>query len=134
MTFWKTVFGNTKKKEPHKQDENNVNSENNELSALDKFLSKTPNDRFKDIMLLGDSGNKDVFEILEYAIRNDNDSRVVMAALKRIHKFKGHKRLIPLLEELKNKENITMYEPYYSMALLNLGMITEDEFNNIFDK
>jgi len=134
MKFWKTIFGNPQRKETPKADENNINSDNNELSSLEKFISKTPNERLRDIMLLGDSGNKDAFEILEYAIRNDDDSGVVMAALKRIHKFKGHKRLNPLLEELKNKESITKYEPYYSMALLNLGMISEDEFNNIFEK
>ncbi|MFT5892277.1 MAG: hypothetical protein ACI9Y7_002387 [Dokdonia sp.] len=56
-----------------------------------------------------------------------------MAALKRLPNFKENKQVIPLLEQLKNKRNIKKYEPYYSMALLNLKLINEEEFNKIFE-
>ena len=114
--------------------ETNVsNHEKDESEIIKRFKSKSADDRLKDIMILGDSGNQSIFANIQYAIENDNDSGVVMAALKRIHKFKGHKDLVPFLERLKSRDNIKNYEPYYSMALLNLEMITEEEFRKIFE-
>lgn len=132
MNILKKIFG-IKEKETivNKMD---LNTKNSELSGLDKFNSKNADDRMGDIMILGDTGNPKAFEILEYAILNDKDSGVVMAGLKRLPNFKDDERLLPLLEKLKNKADIKKYEPYYSMTLLNLGLIDENEFNKIFEQ
>ena len=131
MSILKRMFG-MKKKEPS-IDPINLNAKNSELSGLEKFKSKNDDDRMRDIMILGDTGNPKAFKILEYAVLNDNNSAVVMAALKRLPNFKENGQIIPLLEKLKNKRNIKEYEPYYSMALLNLKVIDEEEFNKIFE-
>ena len=131
MSILKKIFGikNTETA-PSKT---GLNTKKPELTGLEKFKSKNADSRIKDIMILGDTGNQKAFEILEYAILNDNDSGVVMAGLKRLTNFKENERLLPLLEKLKSKTDVKKYEPYYSMTLLNLGLINEDEFNKIFD-
>lgn len=131
MNILKKIFG-IKDKETV-SDKKDLITEKLELSGLEKFKSKNADNRMKDIMILGDTGNAKAFEILEYAVLNDNDSGVIMAGLKRLPNFKDDKRLMPLLEKLKNKKDIKKYEPYYSMTLLNLGLIDEKEFNKIFE-
>ena len=128
MSLLKRIFG-IKEKEAivNKTD---LNTESSKLSGLEKFKSKSLDERMMDIMMLGDTGNPKVFEILEYAIQNDADSSVVMAALKRIHLFKENEELIPFLTELKNTKNMDRYEPYYSMALSRTGIISLEEFEN----
>ena len=128
MNILKKIFG-IKEKEAIVNN-TDLNTERSELSGLERFKSKSADERMMDIMMLGDTGNPKVFEILEYAIRNDIDSGVVMAALKRIHLFKENKELIPFLTELKNTKNMDSYEPYYSMALSRTGIITLEEFEN----
>lgn len=130
MSILKKIFG-FKNKE-NVADKTVLNTKKTELTGLEKFKSKNSDSRMKDIMILGDTGNPKAFEIIEYAILNDHDSGVVMAGLKRLPNFKEDARLLPLLEKLKNKSEIKQYEPYYSMALLNLGLIDENEFNKIF--
>ncbi|MFC4634518.1 hypothetical protein ACFO3O_11405 [Dokdonia ponticola] len=132
MNILRNLFG--KKIKESAIDKVHIDSNNMELINLELFKSKNANERMRDIMILGDSGDKNLFEILEYAIMNDTDSGVVMAGLKRIPNFKGDERIIPLLEKLKDKTDIKKYEPYYSMTLLNLGLINEDEFNKIFEE
>ena len=131
MNILKKIFG-IKEKEPI-SNKSDLNVETSELSGLEKFKSKSADNRIKDIMILGDTGNPKAFEILEYAVLNDADSGVVIAGLKRLPNFKEDERLLPLLEKLKNKTDIKKYEPYYSMTLLNLGLIDENEFNKIFE-
>lgn len=132
MSILKKIFGiNTKEPVTDKTD---LKIDKSELSGLEKFKSKKSDRRMKDIMMLGDTGNSNAFEILEYAVLYDNDSGVVMAGLKRLSNFKNDKRLPTLLEKLKNKADIKKYEPYYSMTLLNLGLIDENEFNQIFEE
>lgn len=131
MNILKKIFG-IKDKETV-SDKKDLITEKLELSGLEKFKSKNADNRMKDIMIIGDTGNAKAFEILEYAVLNDNDSGVIMAGLKRLPNFKDDKRLMPLLEKLKNKKDIKKYEPYYSMTLLNLGLIDEKEFNKIFE-
>jgi len=132
MSIFKRVFGIKGKENLSRKSE--LNSENSELSGLDKFKSKDAESRMRDVMRLGDTGNPKALEILEYAILNDSDSGVVMAGLKRLPNFKDNEGLSPLLDKLKDKADIKKYEPYYSMTLLNLGLIDENEFNKIFEK
>ena len=128
MNILERIFG--RKVKETSANKTNSNTDNSELSGLEKFKSKSLDERMMDIMMLGDTGNPKVFEILEYAIQNDNDSNVVMAALKRIHLFKENEELIPFLTELKNTKNMDRYEPYYSMALSRTGIISFEEFEN----
>ena len=132
MSILKKIFG-IKHKETV-ADKTDLSNEKPELIGLEKFKSKDADDRMRDIMILGDTGNQKAFEIIEYAVLNDNDSGVVMAGLKRLPNLKEDARLSPLLERLKNKTDIKKYEPYYSMTLLNLGLIDENEFNKIFEE
>lgn len=131
MNFLKRIFGRAIKKPTIKK--SNLNVDSLEYTTLENFQMKKPDDRLREIIILGETGNNKAFETLQYAICNDKSSRVVMAALKRIHKFKEHNDLTPLMDELKTRDNIKEYEPYYSMALLNLGMITEEEFSKVLD-
>lgn len=132
MNILKKIFGIKEKKLI--VNKMGLNTENSELSELEKFKSKNADDRMRDIMILGETGNPNAFEIIEYAILNDIDSGVVMSGLKRLPNFKDDERLLPLLEKLKNKTNIKKYEPYFSITLLNLGLIDESEFNKIFEE
>ncbi|MFD0964385.1 hypothetical protein [Pseudofulvibacter geojedonensis] len=125
INILKKIFGVKKQKDT---------SEKTTYLKLEKFKSKNSDDRMSDIIILGNTGNPEVFEVLEYAIMNDTDSGVVMSGLKRLPNFRGDERLLPLLEKLKTKTDIKKYEPYYSMALLNLNIIDENEFNEIFKK
>ena len=131
MRIFKKIFRINHKKSF--TDRTELKTNEYKLLGIDKFKSQNSKNRMKDIMILGDSGNSKIFEILEYAVLNDDDSGVVMAGLKRLPNFKNDERLLPLLEKLKAKSDIKKHEPYYSMTLLNLGLIDENEFDKIFE-
>ena len=82
-------------------------------------------------MVLGDDAQLSNYPIFEYAILNDKDNDVQMAALKRIHKFKSTADTEGLLKNRMSEKTYTHLEPYFSMALLHVGIISEAEFNNI---
>lgn len=86
------------------------------------------------IMFLGDSGKLEYFPFLKYAIRSDTDLNVKFAALKRIHLFKDHPETIQMLTDLKNDGLGQTYEPYFSMALSRLGVISIKEFENTINR
>jgi hypothetical protein len=85
------------------------------------------------IMFVGDTGKVDYFPFLKYAILNDTDSNVKFAALKRIHLFKDNAEVVPMLTELKNSGGGQKFEPYFSMALSKLGIITMKEFEGMIN-
>lgn len=128
MNLLKKIFG-IKEKQTVEVSET-FSSENKELSGLEKFKSKSTDDRLRDIMILGDTEHPNAYDILEYAILNDSDSGVVMAALKRIHNFQENKKVIPFLTKLNENQKMNLYEPYFSMALSRTGIITMQEFEN----
>lgn len=111
---------------------NSINKKSSQTS-LEVFISKSPHERLKYILSINSYNNLENFKILEYVIYYDNDFELISASLKRIGKFKRDDLLIPILNELKKKDHIKNHEPYFSMLLLNVGMITKEEFNNIFD-
>ena len=98
------------------------------LPTLEEFPQLNSSNRMGVIMFMGDSGKLEYFPFLKYAIVSETDPDVKFAALKRIHLFKNHPDTIPMLTELKNNGSEQKFEPYFSMALSRLGLISIEEF------
>ena len=105
----------------------------NGFPTLSEFPKLNSDERIMTIMMMGDSEKNEYFPFLKYAIQIDTDINVKFAALKRIHHFKNHSETTSMLNELKDNNIGQKYEPYFSMALLRLGIISEDEFNEIIN-
>lgn len=123
MNFFDKLFG--KKKTVQKQ-----KTESKKIPAIDEFPQLDPSERMGLIMTLGDTGRSEFFSFIKYAIQIDTDINVKFAALKRIHLFKDHPDAIPMLKVLKDNGNGNKFEPYFSMALSRLGIITLKEFED----
>lgn len=108
--------------------ETDLNTEKAELSEIEKFKSKDVTNRMRKIMILGDTGNSKVFELIEYAVLHDDHKGVVRSALKRLPNFSKDVRFPLLLDKLKNRTDIHKFEPYYALLLFKLGYIDEREF------
>ncbi|MEO8233987.1 MAG: hypothetical protein ABI549_01115 [Flavobacterium sp.] len=119
MSIFDKLFGRKEQKN---------NSEPKRLPTIEEFPKLISENRMRVIMILGDSGNLDFFPFLKYAIQDDSDINVKFVALKRIHLFKNHPHTIPMLTELKNNGIGEKFEPYFSMALSRLGIISIKEF------
>ena len=100
------------------------------MDILD-FKQLSPDNRVRALMVLGEDAQLSNFPIFECAILSDKDNDVQMAALKRIHKFKTIADTERLLKNRMSEKSYTHLEPYFSMALLHVGIISEAEFNNI---
>lgn len=99
--------------------------------AVDEFSNHNEDTRMRIIMACGDTGDKKYFPILEYSIQHDRDQGVRFAALKRIQLFKENRdEAISILSEMQKKGEGKKYEPYFSMALSSLGIITLKEFED----
>jgi hypothetical protein len=94
-----------------------------------EFKQLSPDNRIKAIMVLGEIAELSSFPMFEYAILHDKDIDVQMAALKRIHKFKSIADTQGLLKNRMSETSYAHLEPYFSMALLHVGVISEAEFN-----
>ncbi len=79
-------------------------------------------------MILGNEGDIKNFALISYAIQTDPDMGVRMAGLKRIHNFKNHPDVKPLLLKMRESKTSDRLEPYFSMALSRTGIITLEEF------
>ena len=84
-------------------------------------------------MKLGDREqvNMNHFQIFQFAILSDPDKNVKFAALKRIHLFKDHPGLMPMINKIRQENNDKNLEPYFSMALSRLGLISLSDFEKI---
>ena len=123
MSIFHKIFGKQQKRQTlEKTDAKKT------LPTLDEFPQLNAADRMGIIMTVGDSGKSEYFPFLKYAILNDLDLNVKFAALKRIHYFKDSTEVIPMLSEIKNNGNSQKLEPYFSMALSRVGIITMKEF------
>ncbi len=102
--------------------------------VIQAFSKLSIDKRIREIMVYGNSGEPKYYPLLKYAILYDGDINVKFAALKRIHLFKSHPDAITMLSDLKNKVNTNSLEPYYSMALSKMGIISlkelEEKLNN----
>jgi hypothetical protein len=103
------------------------------LPSIEEFPQLNASDRMSVIMVIGDTGNSKYFPFLKYAILNDPDINVKFAALKRIHLFKDNDEVVPMLTKMKSDGGGQTYEPYFSMALSRLGIITIKEFEDIIN-
>lgn len=128
MSIFNKLFGRQKNKQTSKQ-----TSEKKTLPTLDEFTKLSSQDRMDLIMVLGDTGKPEYFPFLKHAILNDTNQHVTFAALKRIHLFKDNPEVVPMLTEIKNKGDGQDFEPYFSMALSRLGIITMEEFEEMIN-
>lgn len=104
------------------------------IPTIEEFSTLNVDDRMRIIMLLGDEGNLASFPYIQYAIEHDNDANVKFAALKRVHNFKAHPDVLPMMTSLKNSNVGEALEPYFSMALSRLGIISFEEFEKKINK
>jgi len=100
------------------------------LTLEEKFASLSSDERLGAIMSLGDTGQSKFFELLKFSIESDPDIDIRFAALKRIHLFKENAELIPFLKSLSEDDKQQSLEPYLSMALSRVGVISQEEFQN----
>lgn len=108
-----------------------IPSSNNKISK-DAFQRLKEEDRMVVIMKVGDVGDLRDFDLMESAL-TDSSKSVKFAALKRIHNFSGHPDTIPLIQTLESKNSQRELEPYYSMALFRLSLISEEELKYILN-
>ena len=123
MGFWRKIFGKEVEIDSEK-----VESNNQEYQDITQFKRLNEDDRFKRVMYYGDTADTKYYELLKYCIMEDESQGVRFAALKRIHLFKDHPDLVPMLKELGDTPNISNLEPYYSMALSRVGLISIEDF------
>lgn len=128
MGIFDKIFGRQEKKQP-----SGHTNEKKTLPSFDEFPNLSAEDRMDLIMVVGNTGKSDYFPFLKFAILNDADPHVKFAALKRIHLFKDNPEVVPMLTEIKNNGGGQKFEPYFSMALSRVGIITMKEFEDIID-
>lgn len=121
--FFKKIFGQNEKTS------STSGFDTKEHEIINNFLNLDANNKVRKIMILGDTGESKYLPLLKYCISNKFDKDVKFAALKRIHLFEKTEVQNFLIE--LQKENFTKnLEPYFSMALSRVGIITIEEFNN----
>jgi hypothetical protein len=128
MNLFKKLFGKRIQLEQDIQLEKN--QEAIPLTPESKFSLLSSDDRLGAIMSLGDTGQNKYFALLKFSIQSDPDIDVRFAALKRIHLFKEHPYLIPFLQSLNSHDEHRNLEPYLSMALSRVGIISQKEFQH----
>jgi hypothetical protein len=128
MGIFDKIFGRQGKKQTTRQ-----TKAKKTLPTIDEFPKLDASDRMGVIMAVGDTGKADYFPFLKYAILNDTDQNVKFAALKRIHLFKDNAEVVSMLTEIKNNGGGQNFEPYFSMALSRLDIITMKEFEDIIN-
>lgn len=125
MSIFDKIFSKQQKKQTFTQ-----TNEKKSLPSIEEFPQLNASDRMGVIMTIGDTGKSDYFPFIKYAILNELDLNVTFAALKRIHLFKENTEVVPMLTEMKNSGDVQKFEPYFSMALSKLGIITMKEFED----
>lgn len=83
-------------------------------------------DRTRFFMHLPEGASAEHFEVVEYALKHDEDLHVKLAALKRLHQFKHFSEVNSILVDLNKKKR--SLEPYLSMALFRMERITQEEY------
>lgn len=121
--FLKQIFRSKKNTE-------NINkSDIYENNSIEDFKKLDTENRFKKIMVLGDTGHPEYLDLLKYCITNEPEVGIKFAALKRIHLFEKSE-VIPFLTQLQDSATVSELEPYFSMALSRTGIISIEEFEN----
>ena len=98
--------------------------------TLEDFTKLSSDNRILALMKFGDSKQIDIshFPFFQFAILSDQDKNVKFAALKRIHAFKEHPDTISMMKKLMTENKNDDLEPYFSMALSRLGLISLEDF------
>jgi hypothetical protein len=126
-------FFKMEEKEPHSLIDD-LEFDESEKQLIKEFSRLKAGKRIRRVMVWGDSGQVQYYPLLKYSIIYDPDLNVRMAALKRIHLFKTHPDAISMLNDLNKKAEIRTLEPYYSMALSKIGIISLKEFEERINK
>lgn len=131
MNLFKKFFGKKNKlDESTRVDKNQTDTS---LTPEEKFASLSSDERLGAIMSIGDTGQSKFFGLLKFSIQSDPDIDVRFAALKRIHLFKENADLIPFLNSLSEDGKKSNLEPYLSMALSRVGIISQEELEQRID-
>ena len=127
MGIFSKIF---KRKNSDKPKELRIDLDLNEADKqLIKDFSNYDDDwRVREIIILAETQDFLYFRVIQYAILYDANLNVKFAALKRLHLFKEHPDVAPMLLQLKDNKMGDKMEPYFSMALSRLGLITIEEF------
>jgi hypothetical protein len=126
MNLFQRIF--QKGKKPAKSQNMNPGGDTDEDMLIHEFSVLNKDNRLRKIMAAGDTGDLKYYDLIRYVVLQDPDAHVKFAALKRIHLFAAHPDLVTMLKKLQeNKMGDTM-EPYFSMALTRLGMMTAEDF------
>jgi len=128
MNIRQAIMNLFSKKKPPQNTEQPPFLNESEEASLKEFSFLNADDRVRKIMTAGDTGNPDNFYLMQYAVLNDPDMNVKFAALKRIYLFTAHPGLLPMMKKLREANPGNTMEPYLSMALSRLGLITREEF------
>ena len=122
MNIFSNIFGK-------KRAEDRTPRADGKMNSLDDFKKLSADTRIMTLMKFGDRQQVDIshFPFFQFAILSDPDKNVKFAALKRIHTFKDHPDTIPMMTKLMTENNNTL-EPYLSMALSRLGLISLEDF------
>jgi hypothetical protein len=100
------------------------------LTPEEQLSSLNPDQRLATIMTIGDTGLLTHYALLKHSILTDPDRGIRFAALKRIHLFKEHPDLLSFLQNLYASEENSGLEPYLSMALGRVGLISLEELQS----
>lgn len=84
--------------------------------------------RMRKIIYWCEKGDNSKLNVVQYAILHDSDLGVKMAGLKRIHLFTDKEAVREFLKDEMTLSVGRKCEPYYSMALSKVGLISYDEF------
>jgi hypothetical protein len=128
MRFLKNIF---RKRKPELDDlERAFILNDTDRRLIEEFSDYDDNWRVKEIIILAETGDSLYFRVMQYAILLDRNKSVRFAALKRIHFFEGHPDLKPMLLQMGENKEGNKFEPYLSMALSRLGLISIEEFES----
>ena len=128
MSIWKKIFSKRLKQIPIQAYDFDLS--NLQGKAIEDFAQLNADSRLVQTMRLGDTGDLKYFALMRFAIESDPDTGVKFAALKRIHLFKEHPDLKPMLIKMDERGFGKGLEPYFSMALSRMGIISIDDFKN----
>ncbi len=128
MNFFKRLFGKENSKAQMASITLDLNDADKQI--ISDFASYDDEWRVKEIIILSETADHLYFRLMQYAILYDPNLNVKFAALKRIHLFQDHPDLKTMMLKMKGSSMSVKLEPYFSMALTRLGLISLEEFNH----
>ncbi len=96
-------------------------NEKKTIPTLDEFTKLSAEDRMGVIMVVGGTGKSEYFPFMKYAVLNDTDLPVKLAAFKRIHLFKDNPEVVPMLIEIKTIKADKISNPTFPWRYRDLG-------------